>query len=886
MGDFFNFDPRANAGATTTALDEEEFGIAVSPTSITNSPTHHKEKKEGKKGRRMSTLMSGGSGKKDRKDSLKKEKKEKRSSLSKLRTRKTGPSDLPHRKTGGDKPDERDRRYHTSDLPMRKTGPEMPTRRTGPELEAVRGGFHAHTMDGGTMDSSVASAKKEMRRRRETLNDLRAKPDKKERKSHSSSKKRSSIKKRITGGSLKDHELGGDESGGSTGGSFPNLPPEEAWKAKLLNRRSVLITIENLSKETLVRKGAPKLPTGTWAKEPPAAVLGEELAEFGSYGKALAGTKGSCAFTIDNSATQFVFSWHNSKVGSPELKCTSHPPEFAVEEESSVGRVCEVTFVIWEKFRAGQQQERPPRLQRQKNSALGDQREELFDEAELANLRITSPRDEAAGNGTKEENNTDDESDSFGALSPDVLSPRDDKHSNSGADSFDTSNNQDWGWSDDSSSDEESGKNSRLMVVIKEDVASPPEQEQEANDGSAASFFGLSAPPPSGSKVGRRASQIRKDQIVSRSADSITNEDSTSSSSNNSNGLSTSMPTIPSPHSPPHSSLSIPSSPPQSISPPASSSPSSPPPYSSSSSSSSIDAIAPTSVVDQAAAISEAQNAARKASGLMEVMAAKLESGQFRDALTDVQKAIQILAGVPDPSHTKLQLTICAQYKLALLILMEVQRLEQLMIHQSIGTCFPRFALFRYFVAYSRLFIRFVILALLSLSSSCTPCLLDSSCSCFLLLASSSTAAASSLLHKEEALATKWRVGALSRQLSKLKLQAKHSMICCRMSVKKNMEAFNFGVASEVLQFILSKNPPDAQDLMQKLMLCKEKGEQNLTPHITEFYYDCKTFGPIAVSGGEGVKGCPHCSATYSALSPDQRCHLCTVGVLVPILPQ
>lgn len=193
----------------------------------------------------------------------------------------------------------------------------------------------------------------------------------------------------------------------------------------------------------------------------------------------------------------------------------------------------------------------------------------------------------------------------------------------------------------------------------------------------------------------------------------------------------------------------------------------------------------------------------------------RMQSGQFREAFLDAESALDLLRSVPDVNAVLKPLKICIDYKLAILLLMEIDTFSK----------YPQQ----------------------------TP---------------------------EEAMVIKQRVAVLAKHLATLRLTPQHAAIAVRMAISKSVDAHNYGVASSLLQLVLSRNPPDAANLNEKLHLCKQQGETNAMPAINNPFC-CQTLRLVEPT--DRVSACPVCGSHYaaSAVGAGDRCPLCSFAAVV-----
>jgi hypothetical protein len=176
----------------------------------------------------------------------------------------------------------------------------------------------------------------------------------------------------------------------------------------------------------------------------------------------------------------------------------------------------------------------------------------------------------------------------------------------------------------------------------------------------------------------------------------------------------------------------------------------------------------------------------------------------------------------------------------------------------------------------------------------------------------------------------KQRVAVLAKHLATLRLTPQHAAIAVRMAISKSVDAHNYGVASSLLQvtgpfnayvlvttmpltpplllarsqLVLSRNPPDAANLNEKLHLCKQQGETNAMPAINNPFCCQVLFPPVPlprvvsllcatlmkdlqtlrlVEPTDRVSACPVCGSHYaaSAVGAGDRCPLCSFAAVV-----
>ena len=144
----------------------------------------------------------------------------------------------------------------------------------------------------------------------------------------------------------------GGSGGSARKGSNPDAKEKDKdpgspsnWKAQLQGKRSLLLIVENTSQELMIRRGEPKLISGTWARPPPAVISSGSEAEFGAFANnVVQGVKGSCNFSMEGLGS-FVFTFHHAKVGTAEVKC-DHPKAFVVERKGELSKNAEIRFIV------------------------------------------------------------------------------------------------------------------------------------------------------------------------------------------------------------------------------------------------------------------------------------------------------------------------------------------------------------------------------------------------------------------------------------------------------------------------------------------------------------------------------------------------------------
>jgi len=211
---------------------------------------------------------------------------------------------------------------------------------------------------------------------------------------------------------------------------------------------------------------------------------------------------------------------------------------------------------------------------------------------------------------------------------------------------------------------------------------------------------------------------------------------------------------------------------------------------------------------------SRSVNIAQEASEEMKLASGKLDVGRFQDALPHVDKSLLLLT--TDVNTYRPQIKVCAQYKIALHILIQISEIDNA---SKLGT------------------------------------------------------------EGKEALVARQSAAHLARQLAALRLSGKHNVICIRMAITKNIEAENYGIAADLLRFLLTKNPPDSASLNAKLIMCTQNGEQNSPTYVHCAVYCCQQFVPILDADYLVCNACAS-SFTESVGKAGAGCWVCKVGVL------
>jgi hypothetical protein len=185
----------------------------------------------------------------------------------------------------------------------------------------------------------------------------------------------------------------------------------------------------------------------------------------------------------------------------------------------------------------------------------------------------------------------------------------------------------------------------------------------------------------------------------------------------------------------------------------------------------------------------------------------------------------------------------------------------------------------------------------------------------------------------EEATLIKQRAAVLAKHLATLRLTPQHAAISVRMAITRNIEAQNYGVASGLLQvlitstapllceplpiadgsplrfcfsqLVLSRNPPDAAGLNEKFHQCKQMNETNAMPQINNLFCCRVRTSPShhslvqactrltywvaqqqtlrLIEQNEKVSGCPVCGSHYAAaaVGAGESCPLCSSAAVV-----
>jgi hypothetical protein len=117
----------------------------------------------------------------------------------------------------------------------------------------------------------------------------------------------------------------------------------------------------------------------------------------------------------------------------------------------------------------------------------------------------------------------------------------------------------------------------------------------------------------------------------------------------------------------------------------------------------------------------------------------------------------------------------------------------------------------------------------------------------------------------------------------------RHRIVCRNVSVKRNTEAGNYGIAGNVLKELERLAPPQfKEDVRKKISMCEEKEFQNADKELEEIMkrdngivkFCWKTLEWIEESHLE----CPYCNALFNesdTVDEDDKCSYCLCGELV-----
>jgi len=152
--------------------------------------------------------------------------------------------------------------------------------------------------------------------------------------------------------------------------------------------------------------------------------------------------------------------------------------------------------------------------------------------------------------------------------------------------------------------------------------------------------------------------------------------------------------------------------------------------------------------------------------------------------------------------------------------------------------------------------------------------------------------------------ANKPQVAFYTLLLASLPFFAKHRVICTRMSVSKNLDVGNNGIAARLLQTLLAHDLPDKAGLESKLERCNAAGLKDNTPppsfqcpvcskDVPGQLVDCPPCGhepcfcflSYQIITTPSIPCCLACSATFAAsrATAGTTCAVCGIGQIISV---